>query len=144
MESPPNPGWTLESYIYHNEAMRAAEAKFQAERDRRYTEGSAADNIALKIESVARETALGLQRDYQLYRDEQANNLRDQITSERGSYVSKDEFKPVLEYIASQRGRTVGLSSTITYILGGFALLGTLVGIIGTIAAIVVIFIKGR
>jgi len=30
--------WTIETYVKYNEGMRESEEKFQAERDRRYTE----------------------------------------------------------------------------------------------------------
>jgi hypothetical protein len=75
-----------------DEKLRAAGERFQAERDRRYAEVRAAEEKALKVKEKADETALGLDREIRAYKDEKANNLRDQITSERGLYVTKDEL----------------------------------------------------
>lgn len=45
--SAPRIGWSLEAYIAHNEALHAAEARFQEERDRRYREVAEAHDSAL-------------------------------------------------------------------------------------------------
>jgi hypothetical protein len=113
--------------------------KFEDERDRRYAEARQADQRALEIKEGEREKALGLARDSQKYRDEQANKLREQINSERGLYATKEDIKPLIEFVASQQGRSTGLASSWGYLLGLLGLLGTFVGIIGTIAAVVVI-----
>lgn len=100
--------WTIETYIVHNEAMRKADEKFQNERDRRYTEVNIEKEKALKIKETADLAALSLARDIQIYKDEKANELREQINSERGLYVTHAEIKPVLDYVASQQGRSTG------------------------------------
>lgn len=98
----------------HLEALRAAD-------DRRYAEVALEREKALRIKEKADDTALRLAREAQLYRDEQANNLRAQIEGERGNYATKadvlalsDKFdaaqKPVIEFMASQIAR----SGTIT------------------------------
>jgi CHASE3 domain sensor protein len=81
-----------------------------------------ADQRALSIKETADLAALELARDHQRYRDEQANNLREQINTERGEYVARAELeaavakieaelKPVLTYMASQQGRSAGITA---------------------------------
>ena len=111
----------------HLEALRGAD-------DRRYAEVAAARSEALKIKEKADEMALGLARDAQRYRDEQANNLRSQIERERGGQATKHELaaladrfaaeirslsdkfdaahKPVVEFMAAQIARTGAVSET--------------------------------
>lgn len=78
------------------------------ERDRRYTEVQR-----------ERDKALVIQASNQAYRDEKANELREQISEERGKYVSQQELAgalseikailtPVVEYVASQQGSRQG------------------------------------
>jgi len=74
-----------------------AEQRFGAERDRRYTEVKNAEEKALKIKEEADKTALGLQRETQTYKDEKANELREQIGNERGLYVTKAEVSAIAE-----------------------------------------------
>lgn len=113
--------------------QRAADLRFEAERDRRYAEVAAARAEALKIKEEADKIALGLQRDYQTYKDERDNRLREQITSERGLYVTQNELDgavgkleavlaPIVNYVASQQGRTGGAQANYTNViaLGGF------------------------
>jgi hypothetical protein len=107
---------TLREYL---EALRDADQALQDERDRRYAEVKAAEEKALKVKEKADEVALGLQRDNQVYKDEKANDLREQINSERGVYVTRDELasavrelqamiKPLTEYATSDAGRNLG------------------------------------
>lgn len=76
------------------------------ERDRRYAEVQ-----------VERDKAEVLRAANQAYRDEKANELREQISSERGTYVSQLELKgaldainatlkPILEFVSGQQGAT--------------------------------------
>jgi len=80
------------------------------ERDRRYAEIDTEREKALKIKETADRDALELARAIQTYKDEKANELREQITSERGRYVTQPELrsavdridallKPISEYI---------------------------------------------
>jgi len=71
---PPGPVWTLEAWIQHAEAMRED------------------DQRALEIKQKADEEALNLARNQQTYKDEKANELREQISSERGHYIGREEY----------------------------------------------------
>jgi len=130
--------WTLGAYVAHNEALRAAEEKFQAERDRRYTEVGVEREKALKIKETADLAALGLAREIQTYKDEKANELREQISAERGLYVTNTELhgqiekleetiKPLATFVTAQQGRSAGsldMRQLVTFLLGvGLALL---------------------
>jgi len=110
-------GWTIATYAAHNEALRLAEAKFQNERDRRYMEVKATEEKAIRVKEQADRDALDLAREIQNYKDEKANELREQINRERGLYVTQTELslatkelaamiKPLTEFVsASQGGR---------------------------------------
>ena len=115
--------WSLEAYIVHNEALREAEALFHAERDRRYAEVNIEKEKALKIKEEADKAALGLAREIQTYKDEKANELREQIGSERGLYASKSDLiaaveklearlKPLSDFIAREQGKGQGISAS--------------------------------
>jgi hypothetical protein len=84
-------GWTVETLKQHFDALRAADERFYNERDRRYTEVSVEREKALKIKDEADKAALGLAREIQTYKDEKANELREQIGSERGLYGTKED-----------------------------------------------------
>ncbi len=86
-------GWTLPAYVAHNEALREAAKEFDAERDRRYTEVKNAEEKALRIKEQADRDALGLAREIQTYKDEKANQLREQINSERVTYATKSDLQ---------------------------------------------------
>jgi hypothetical protein len=114
-------GWSVDTYAAHNEAIRAAEQKFQEERDRRYAEVATEREKALKIKETADLAALGLAREIQTYKDEKANQLRDQINNERGLYAQKSDLvaavekieaqiQPVLGYMAREQGKGSGIS----------------------------------
>jgi hypothetical protein len=131
--APSHSGWTIETYAVHNEALRNAEARFQDERDRRYAEVATEREKALKIKETADLAALGLAREIQTYKDEKANELREQIGSERGHYATKDDLiaavekleetiKPIAGYIASQQGRIGGWNDV--RLLGAFLIAG--------------------
>ena len=124
-----------------DERLRQADLMFAAERDRRYTEVDKANDRrlaevaterekALAIKEEADKAALGLAREIQTYKDEKANELREQIAAERGEYLTRTEYiaqhealeatvatladsvreqlKPITEYIAGRQGRTEG------------------------------------
>ncbi len=88
-----------------------------------------ADQRALSIKETADLAALGLAREHQRYRDEQANQLREQINTERLLYVTRPameaavakieaELKPVLAFMASQQGRTAGVTALQVTLMG--------------------------
>jgi hypothetical protein len=125
----------------HLEALRKADALFQAERDRRYAEVSVEREKALKIKEIADLAALELARQIQTYKDEKANELREQINSERGLYATKDDLgnavreirtlmAPLSEYVSSQQGRSSGFNSGWTYIVSAAVLLSAVIAII--------------
>jgi hypothetical protein len=132
-----NSGWTLETYAMHNEALRLAEARFQAERDRRYAEVNIEKEKALKIKETADLAALQLAREIQTYKDEKANELREQIGSERGLYARKADLAalgekveatvaPLAAYVAAQQGREKGISLSWAVLMGAITLMGVL------------------
>lgn len=101
-------------------ALREADIRFNEERDRRYTEVNLEREKALKIKETADLAALELAREIQTYKDEKANELREQISSERGLYVTHAEFRPIADFISSQQGGSkvwnfmVGIALTLT------------------------------
>jgi len=143
--APPAAGWTVETYAIHNEALRGAEWKFQEERDRRYAEVATEREKALKIKETADLAALGLAREIQTYKDEKANELREQISSERGLYATKNDLtasiekveeiiKPLAVYITGQQGRASGAFDTRTLV---FSFFGLIVGLIVATLAVI-------
>lgn len=82
--------------------------------DRRYAEVAAARGEALKIKEAADAKALDLARDHQAYRDMKANELREQISSERGLYATKNEIAPLIAYVLSQTGKGQGINTAWT------------------------------
>src|ERR1700732_4542912 len=95
--------------------IRDADLRFDAERDRRLTEVATEREKALKIKEEADKAALALAREIQTYKDEKANQLREQISGERGSFATKDDLQaaireitasmtPLNAFMSSQRG----------------------------------------
>jgi hypothetical protein len=136
-------GWTVDTYRVHNEALRLSEEKFQHERDRRYAEVATEREKALEIEKTARAEALQLAREIQTYKDEKANELREQLGRERLEYASKTDLeaavsrleeiiRPLVEFVAAQRGKDTGTDKTWGYI---FATLGAAFGLFGVLVA---------
>lgn len=116
------PKWDIEALVTHYEALRQSDREFAAERDRRYTEVNIEREKALKIKETADLAALSLAREIQTYKDEKANELREQINHERNLYASKDDLlnvvekleatiKPAMEFIAREAGRANGFAT---------------------------------
>lgn len=105
-------GWTTDTLKQHFDELRAA------------------DQRALQIKETGDAKALDLAREIQVYKDEKANQLREQINSERGLYVTQIQFKPISDYITAQQGQTKGVSSIIGFIVGAVGLAGVIIGII--------------
>ncbi len=109
-------GWTTQTLKLYYDALRTGDERFMVERDRRYTEVNIEREKALKIKEEADKAALGLAREIQTYKDEKANQLREQITGERGLYATKDDLiaairevaatiRPLSDFISGQVGR---------------------------------------
>jgi len=81
------------------EALLDAERRFMEERNQRYAEVNTEREKALKIKEVADLKALDLARDIQVYKDEKANQLREQINSERGLYATNKDLEPLKAFI---------------------------------------------
>jgi hypothetical protein len=145
-------GWTLDTLQEHLSALKRADERldtererFNQERDRRYSEVNIEREKALKIKEEADKAALGLAREIQSYKDEKANQLREQIGSERGSFATKDDLSaaireitvtvaPLSAFVSSQRGIHEGAQASITRAL---SVIGALAGI-STIVSVVV------
>jgi preprotein translocase subunit SecF len=110
----------------HLEALRAADMRFEEERDRRYTEVNIEREKALKIKETADLAALQLAREIQTYKDEKANELREQINSERGLYATNKDIDPIKSYVSSQTGRGLGMNAlfgvVMTLLMAGIAI----------------------
>ena len=116
--------------------------QFYAERDRRYAEVAIEREKAIKIKEQADRDALELAREIQKYKDEKANDLREQINRERILYASKTELiaaiekleatvKPMMEYVASQQGRSGGLAAGWGYLVAVIAMAVGISSLIG-------------
>jgi hypothetical protein len=114
---PPGPIWTLEAWIEHAQDIR--------ENDQR----------ALQIKQEADEKALDLARQQQTYKDEKANELREQIASERGLYATKEDLNTLEAKLAAKQDadRT-----------SGRALFFSILGLIGIFSGtIIILFTSG-
>ena len=141
----PGGGWTLDTLQEHWEAIDALNDKFLTERDRRYSEVNIEREKALKIKEEADKAALGLAREIQSYKDEKANQLREQITSERGSFATKDDLQatmreigaaiqPLTAYVAGMAGQSKQSDSARVNIV---AIIGIAYGVVATIGVVV-------
>lgn len=145
-------GWTLAAYIAHNEALREAEERFQAERDRRYAEISIEKEKALRIKEEADKAALGLAREIQTYKDEKANELREQISRERGDYITRTEYTtahvalidkleaavtPLQEFMVQSRGKSQGIGASAGVLLASIGAIATILAIVSTVIVLV-------
>lgn len=117
---------SLREYI---EALRRADVALAVERDRRYTE--------VQIE---RDKAEVLRAANQAYRDEKANELREQLARERAEYASKGDLqsaietitatlKPIVEYVAGQQGGRQGALDQRTALQWGLTVVAFIVAI---------------
>lgn len=137
-------GWTLHTFQIHIAALQSAEEKFAAERDRRYSETKVAEEKALQIQKEADKAALGLAREIQSYKDEKANQLREQISAERGTYATREDLSavtreltamisPLSEFVKLKQGESVGSSASVSRlislvaVLAGLSTLGTFI-----------------
>jgi hypothetical protein len=154
-------GWTLNTLQAHitalidanvllNDRIDAERQRFNDERDRRYSEVNTEREKALKIKEEADKAALGLAREIQSYKDEKANQLREQISGERGTYASKDDLSaatreisaiiaPLTAFVSSQRGEQTGGTQAINRMLSIIAALTGLSTIISAAVGVTVL-----
>ncbi len=137
--------WTMEALQEHNQAIDALKDRLDTERDRRYSEVNIEREKALKIKEEADKAALGLAREIQSYKDEKANQLREQIQSERGSLASKDDLAsaireiqtaiaPLTAYVSGMGGQAKQTDASRTNIV---AVVGVIYGIMATAGVLV-------
>lgn len=98
--------------------------------DRRYAEVNIEREKALKIKEMADLAALGLAREIQNYKDEKANQLREQINSERGLYATNKDVEPLKNYISGQTGRAGGIGSTLGGIVSLITSVAAMIGVV--------------
>lgn len=124
----------------HLAALREADLRLDSERDRRYSEVNVEREKALKIKEQADRDALELDRQIRSYKDEKANELREQLASERGDYASKQDLAaaisrvesiltPVLAYVAQQQGGSKGMRDMYGWIFGAVMLIVAIFGL---------------
>ncbi len=130
------PGETVPLSV-HLAALRQCDQDFADERDRRYSEVNSEREKALKIKETADLAALELAREIQTYKDEKANELREQINSERGLYVTNKDFEPIKNYMASQTGRSGGIAMTVGAIVSIITLVAIVSGTAATFATLI-------
>ena len=108
--------------------------------DRRYGEVNSEREKALKIKEEADKIALSLAAEIQNYKNEKANELREQLSSERNLYATKQDIavanekvflvvQPLVNYVNSQQGKSNGLNQGWVLIIGGVGLISTLLNI---------------
>jgi type II secretory pathway component GspD/PulD (secretin) len=119
----------------HTREIRRADRRFDQERDRRYFEVNVEREKALKIKETADLAALGLAREIQAYKDEKANQLREQINSERNLYVTKDQLAAEISPLRDQAQREQGVvgfkAVQLTYIVALLIVVGIVAGVLG-------------
>ncbi len=124
-----------------------------AERDRRYSEVNIEREKALKIKEEADKAALGLAREIQSYKDEKANQLREQITGERGSFASKDDLaaairevsasiSPLTAYVQGAGATTKQSATSVTLIVAVATVINVVLVAIGMLMTILAM--RGR
>lgn len=133
--------WSMQAYILHNEAMRDAAQRFSDERDRRYAEVNVEREKALKIKETADLAALSLARESQVYKDQQADIMREKNIAASGIYatnadlanvVDKIEKKltPIVDFINTQQGQAKGSDFTWGKIFATIAAVAAIVGVV--------------
>ena len=106
--------WTIATYAAHSEALRAADRRFNDERDRRYTEVNIEKEKALKIKETADLAALSLARESQTYKEQQNDALRDKNLSESGVYATNASLSKVADDIRASTDAAIHDLATAT------------------------------
>jgi hypothetical protein len=115
-----------------------------AEQDKRMQVMADERSRAIAIKDRADEKALNLERETQQYKDEKANELRAQIESERGSYMTQEVYSErhedlvrrigaIEKTLAEGGGRETGKSDSRTFL---FAVLGSAAAFLGILAGV--------
>jgi len=155
MPNPSNNEWTITTLYEHYRALRVADDKFQAERDRRYAEVATERALAMKIKETADLAALDLARESQKYKEQQGDVLRDKNLSQTGIYAThsdvaavaekmsqsinlvaermEEALKPLVSYVSTQQGTTRGSEITTGKLYGAIAAVAAIVVIMATI-----------
>ena len=131
----------FEALRHADDRLREADIRFAAERDRRYAEVRQEQEKALRIKDEANKIALDLARQIQDYKDESANELREQVSRERGLYVTQEqhetliqrieaEIRPLSQFVAAQTGIGLSRRFDITQVIQVFAVLAALAAVI--------------
>ena len=142
-------GWTVDTLHCLQNAIREGDLAVAAERDRRYAEVNVEKEKALKIKETADLAALQLAREIQTYKDEKANELREQISRERGLYATRDDLaavqreiqatvRPLAEYVTAQQGRATGTEDRRLAIGAVMAIIGGVIGIAAIIVTVII------
>lgn len=112
-------GWTVDTLKEFIDAQHAADERLRLEMDRRWTNDAELRANALKIKEVADEKALSLAKEGQLYKDRQADQLRDETLGKSGIYATNVSvatairelesnifaaIKPLADFVAAQKG----------------------------------------
>lgn len=141
---PSRGGWTIETLKEYLDAKAEGQARFEDERDRRYTEVNIEKEKALKIKETADLAALSLARESQTYKEQQNDALRDKNLQDSGVYAKTADvaamfdnltkkLDPFLTYVTAQQGS----SNQGEKIWGkGTTLIASLVGIAGLLYAV--------
>jgi hypothetical protein len=95
--------WSMQAYILHNKAMRAANKAFHDERDRRYAEVNVEREKALKIKETADLAALSLARESQVYKDQQADVMREKNLAASGIYATNTDLQTIVQQLSQQQ-----------------------------------------
>lgn len=144
-------GWTLGTYVAHNEALWEADRQLRQEIDRRYQEQDKANQAAVKAALAAAEKAAdkteAALKEYKIASNEWRDTVKDLVNRipSRSEIETKNKaleeriyqqgknfdvtLKPVLEYIAADRGRTAGVAGSWSVVLGAAALVASLIAI---------------
>jgi hypothetical protein len=108
----------------------------------------AADQRAIQIKEEGDRRALELAREIQSYKDEQANNLRSQIESERGNYATKTDLAALGDKIGLRlgpletdhllrQGKSQGFGMSTKLVVG-------MISAVGGVLSIIVLFANGK
>lgn len=137
-------GWTIDTLKVLMDEREASRTALEIERDRRYAEVNVEKEKALKIKETADLAALQLAREIQTYKDEKANELREQINNERGLYATKEDLsnsirelsatiKPLTEFVSSQTGRSGGMNTLYGWGVAAIGLIVSMVVVVNTL-----------